>query len=507
MKTTLIAAVIGLLLASSAFAQQSSGNITGRVLDPQGSGIAGATVTATNPETGFVRTETSDNAGTYRLAGLPVAVYEVRVETPGFATMLQKEVEVSVAQTLKIDFKLRIANLAQEVEVTGALPLVDATNSSVGRVLDPRRMQDLPINGRQFANLAATLPGVGLGFHSDPSKGTNYAPLINGGAGRNINYQIDGGDNNDDTVGGLLQQFPLEAIEEFHFETQRFKAEYGRSNGGVMNVVTKSGTNQFQGTMFELFRDKSMNALTENEMLAGVKAGKEGTKGDYRRNQFGGSFGGPLMLNRAHFFFALERTQQDTTQTVNTQGLFQAQDGVFSTPARDNLGTVKGTATLNPAQYLSVRYGRNTNSYVFGAGPTATPDNWGDAENRFNSINVNHNWVLRGAKLNEAVFQYSNFGNVIAERTKAANLVFLNGVQTGSNLSTPQSTDQVKYQIRDDFSWLMAGHGGVGHTFKAGVNFINEPRLFADVASGKGVTQYILLGNSLTSPVQQVTRI
>jgi hypothetical protein len=507
MKTTLIAAVIGLLLCSSVFAQQSSGNITGRVVDAQGSGIAGATVTATNPETGFVRTEASDNAGTYRLAALPVAAYEVRVETPGFATMLQKDVEVNVAQTLKIDFKLRIANLAQEVEVTGTLPLVDATNSSVGQVVDPRRMQDLPINGRQFANLAATLPGVGLGFHSDPSKGTNYAPLVNGGAGRNINYQIDGGDNNDDTVGGLLQQFPLEAIEEFRFETQRFKAEDGRSNGGVMNVVTKSGTNRFEGSLFELFRDKAMNALTENEMLAGVKAGTEPAKGDYRRNQFGGSFGGPLMLDRVHFFFALERTQQDTTQTVNTLGLLPAEDGVYVTPFRDNLATVKVSATVNPRQYVSVRYGRNTNSYVFGAAPTTTPDNWGDARNGFNSFNVNHNWVLGGAKLNEVVFQYSNFDNVIAGRTTAPNFVFLNGVQTGSNLATPQSTEQVKYQIRDDFSWLVAGHGGVGHTFKAGVNFINEPTLFADVAGGKGVTQYSLLGNSVSSPVQTVIKI
>src|SRR5439155_27385237 len=153
----------------------------------------------------------------------------------------------------------RIAGNLQHVTVTGDVPLIDATTSSVGDVVDPRRIQELPINGRQFANLAATLPGVGLAFHVDPTKGTNYAPLINGGAGRNINYLIDGGDNNDDTVGGLLQQFPLEAIEEFNFETQRFKAEYGRSNGGVMNVVTKSGTNQYQGTMFELFRDKSMN--------------------------------------------------------------------------------------------------------------------------------------------------------------------------------------------------------------------------------------------------------
>src|SRR3990170_5050472 len=348
MNIILGAATVWLLAASSAFAQQSTGTIAGRVLDPQGAAVAGATVTARNPGTGLVRTETSDNAGMYRLAALPVAVYEVRIEKAGFETIPRQDVAVNVAQTQSIDVRLRIAAIAQEVTVTGATPLVDATNSSVGQVVDPRRMQDLPINGRQFANLAATLPGVGLAFHSDPTKGTSYAPLINGGAGRNINYQIDGGDNNDDTVGGLLQQFPLEAIEEFHFETQRFKAEYGRSNGGVMNVVTKSGTNQFQGSIFELFRDKAMNALTENETLAGIKAGREPKKGDYRRDQFGGSFGGPLVVDRVHFFFAIERTQQDTTQTVNTKGLFPAQDGVYATPYRDNLGTVKVSASISP---------------------------------------------------------------------------------------------------------------------------------------------------------------
>src|SRR5439155_25736740 len=295
-------------------------------------------------------------------------------------------------------------------------PLIDATNSSVGQVVDPRRVQDLPINGRQFANLAATLPGVGLGFHSDPSKGTNYAPLINGGAGRNINYQIDGGDKNDDTVGGPLQQFPLEAIEEFHFETQRFKAEYGRSNGGVMNVVTKSGTNRPQGTVFELFRDKAMNALTETETLAAVKAGTEPQKGNYRRNQFGGSFGGPLLVDRVHFFVALERTQQDTTQTVNTQGLFPAQDGVYPTRYRDNLGSVKASATINPAQYVAVRYGRNTNSFPVNVSLTATFDNWGDANIRFYSVNVNHNWILGAAWLIAFVFHNSILSNEITDR-------------------------------------------------------------------------------------------
>src|SRR4029077_13251531 len=114
--------------------------------------------------------------------------------------------------------------------------------------------------------------------------------------------QIDGGDNNDDTVGGLLQLYPLEAIQEFNLITQRYKAEYGRSNGGVMNIVTKSGTNQVKGSWFTAFRDKSLNAQTESEKLSHL------AKQDYRRYQYGGSFGGPIIQNKAHFFGAYERT-------------------------------------------------------------------------------------------------------------------------------------------------------------------------------------------------------
>ena len=114
----------------------------------------------------------------------------------------------------------------------------------------------------------STIPGVGLGFHSDPTKSTQFSPQIAGGNGRNVNYQIDGGDNNDDTVGGLLQLFPLEAIQEFNFVTPRYKAEYGRSNGGVMNIVTKSGTNDLRGSwLHAVAATTSMNAKTETEKL------------------------------------------------------------------------------------------------------------------------------------------------------------------------------------------------------------------------------------------------
>ena len=323
-----------------------------------------------------------------------------------------------------------------------------------------------------------------------------------------MNYQIDGGDNNDDTVGGILQAFPLEAIEQFNFQTQRFKAEYGRSNGGVLSVVTKSGTNLWQGSFFELFRDKSMNAQTENEILAdksNALAGHAVTKGDYRRNQFGGSFGGPIVKDKAHFFAAIERTQQDTTQVVNTQGLFPAKDGVFAVPYRENLFTAKMTANLNPAQFLSVRYGRNNNSNPYNAAVNSTFDNWGDSLNALNSINLNHNWVVGGSKLNEFIFQYADFANNIASRSSAPNESFPNGVTTGANGNTPQTTSQKKYQFRDDFSWHVTGRGGLGHDFKVGANFINEPRLFITFNTGKGAVFYAHVDNTLTGPISSVT--
>ena len=179
----------------------------------------------------------------YRLQALPSARTTSSPNSRAFRPSSRKASSSTSARTLSIDFALRVAAVAETVTVTGQSPLIEATASSVGGVVDIGRIESMPLNGRQFANLAATIPGVGLGFHSDPTKSTQYSPQVNGGNGRNVNYQIDGGDNNDDTVGGLLQLFPLEAIQEFNMITSRSKAEYGRSNGGVMNIVTKSGTN------------------------------------------------------------------------------------------------------------------------------------------------------------------------------------------------------------------------------------------------------------------------
>jgi outer membrane receptor protein involved in Fe transport len=499
-KTSLTWLCLGLtlLMATSAFAQQTAGNLTGRLVDTQGAALPGATVTALNENTGYTRTVTSDAEGVYRLTALPVGSYVLTVELSGFARVERRGVTVNVGQTVAIDVELRVAAVTETVNVTAESPIILTTTSSVGGLVDVRTIEDLPLNGRQFANLAITIPGVGLGFHSDPTKSTQFSPQINGGNGRNVNYQIDGGDNNDDTVGGLLQLFPLEAIQEFNVLTSRYKAEYGRSNGGVMNIITKSGTNDLHGSWFTLLRDDSMNAKTETDRL------NNAAKQDYRRYQFGGSVGGPIVRNTLHYFAALERTQQDTLQTVNTRGLFPQDDGIYTTPYRENLLTTKVTWAAGARQYLAIRYGRNTNSQPYGAGPLAPPSNWGDSTNEFNSINLNHNFVL-GFGFNEAIFQYADFSNAITERSKDALINFPNGVQIGQNANTPQVTQQHKWQFRDDFSWHITGVGGLGHDLKSGVNFINQPHLYIEFNTGTYDYAYTLTTNDRSGPVSLVT--
>jgi hypothetical protein len=240
----LFALLTAAMVTGTALAQQTSGSISGVLKDEQGAALPGVTVVATNTATGFTRSSVSESTGGYRLQALPVGTYDVVVELAGFKSIDRKGIVVNVGQEVDLDFNLSVAGVQESITVTGESPLVQTSDSAVGGVVDTGRIESLPLNGRQFANLAASIPGVGLGFHSDPTKSTQYAPQIGGGNGRNINYQIDGGDNNDDTVGGLLQLFPLEAIQEFNMVTSRYKAEYGRSNGGVMNIVTNGRTGE-----------------------------------------------------------------------------------------------------------------------------------------------------------------------------------------------------------------------------------------------------------------------
>ncbi len=409
--------------------------------------------------------------------------------------------QVNVATNVPLDIKLLLAEFGETVEVKASAPRV----SSREEIVDLPRIEGLPLNGRQLADVAATLPGVGLGSHSDPSKSAQHTAQINGGNGRNINTLVDGGDNNDDTVGGLLQLFPLEAIEEFNLLSQRFDAEYGRSSA-VMNIVTKSGTNTMRGSWFTLMRDEALNAKTFSEKRADI------SKQAYGRYQFGGSLGGPIVRNRTHFFAAYERTQQDTQQVVYTAGQLPG-DGVYDVPFREDLFSGKVTSTLNPSQYLAIRYGRDRNTQPSGAAANAAFSTWATSTNTYDSLNLNHNWVTGRSALNEFVFQFSNYLNDTPTNTEGPAITLASGAKWGANANAPQSTEQRRWQFRDDYSFTIAG-AGISHELRTGVNLIHTPRLFVSNRGGTegiltmasndlngGVASVLLIGGSVSSNI------
>ncbi len=487
------ALAIALAVVSPAFAQGTNGLIEGAVLDQQGLALPGVVVTATNLSNGFSRSATTDTAGAYRIGGLPVGVYEIKAALAGFNAQARKA-NVNVESTTVVPFRMAVAGQTENVEVTAEAPLIDSKDAGVGEVITAVQIENLPLNGRQFGNLAALVPGVSLGFHTDPTKSTQFAPQVGGGGGRNINYLIDGGDNNDDTVGGLVQNFPLDSIGEFKFETQRFRADTGRANGGTIKVVTKSGSNDFKGSLFEYFRDKSMNSITETERL------NNRPKGDYRKHQFGGSLGGPIVKDKTHFFVSAERIQQDTTQTVSTRGLFPDKDGVFDVPFRETMGVAKINHQMNPNNYLSVRYGYDKNEQPYGAGPSTPPEGWGVSTNKFHSVNVNLNSALSGGRLNEFVYQYSYFKNFISANSNLPYESFPGGVTIGQSINTPQTTEQAKHQFRDDYSWTMGKHD-----LRVGASFIYAPTLDITFSTGQ-VNQYTHLGADRNSPISAISR-
>lgn len=492
-----LALVIALFLPSMLFAQAAGSSLSGHVNDESGAAVPGVTVTATNTQTGLQRTAVTDTDGSYRFLALPVGVYTVVAELSGFATVTTENVQLNVAtpRTLNIDFKQ--AAVSQSITVTAEAPLV-ATEPAVGTVVSQQELEGLPLNGRQFANLASLAPGTQLSVNADPTKPGQLTVALNGGSGRNVNFLIDGGDNTDDTIGGALQNFNLEAVQEFKIQTMQYKAEYGRSSGGVLTVVTKTGTNEFDGSVYGFFRDKSLNEKTYRERRDDL------AKSDYKRKMYGGSLGGPIIKDKMHFFGTYEKNDLDQTVIIDTGGIFPSLDGSkVPKPFRDELGTAKVSWNATAKQLVQVRWGYQKNTDKYAAAPIYTPSNQGTIANDYKSGLLGHTWTISGDKLNEFVYQWTRFENGITPDSNDPNLYFPSGVQSGQNNNTPQTTVQEKSQFKDDFSWSTS-LAGRRNDFKFGVATIHEPILGGDFTTGTA-GQFAMKEDSPTSPVVAIT--
>jgi hypothetical protein len=495
-RSLILIGFVFLLLPQLLFAQTNAGSLSGVVSDASGGALPGVTVTATNSSTGFNRSVVTGPDGSYRFQSLPVGTYEVTADLAGFGSVTTRNVEVNVSTDRSLNVTLKQATVKEQITVTAASPLIETT-PAIGTVVSQREISNLPLNGRQFANLGSLAPGTTLSVNSDPTKPGQLTIALNGGSGRNVNFLVDGGDNTDDTIGGALQNYNIEAVQEFNIQTQQYKAEYGRTTGGVLTVVTKSGTNDFEGSAYEFYRNKSLNSETNSEKLSG--AGKS----PYKRDQYGASIGGPIIRDKMHFFATGERLERPTNYVINTGGIYPDFDGkAVPTPFKDDLLTAKVSADPNATQFLQVRYGYQRNSDIYGASPIILPSALGTLTNDYHSILLGHTWQIGSNKVNDFIFQDTHFKNAILPTSNDPALIYPSGVSIGQSINTPQTTTQIKRQYKDDFAWSTT-LGQMRNDFKVGINYIDEPLLGGDFSTGTS-GQYTLLNNAKGSPVVDI---
>src|SRR5256884_82868 len=295
------------LLASPALGQSTGGRILGRVADPSGAVLANVSVRITNQATGVARDTKTNGSGDYTFVEVAPGNYTAEFEQKGFKRNVQKDVTVDVNQVVTLNSTLQIGATAETVEVTSEAPLVDITSTQLGAVVNDRSVSQLPLNARDTYQFLQLQPGVvsTVGSGNQIVYGSDKAGSVsvNGGRGRANNFSVNGGDANDQFVNLPTVQPSPDSIQEFRVLTNTFDAEYGRNSGSVVNVITKSGTNDLHGNVYEFFRNTKLNA---NPYCFTAVDGIPCDKPQFNQNQFGGTFGGPIVKDRTFFFTSYE---------------------------------------------------------------------------------------------------------------------------------------------------------------------------------------------------------
>lgn len=332
-------AVIGTLLNLQAYSQTVGGTILGTITDPSGAVIPGVQVSIKNVATGVVRTVTTNDTGFYSARNLLPGAYEVTASLPGFATAVQGDVNLTVGSERSVNIKMKVGEVAERVEVSGEAPALDLSSSILSHVVEGGAIRDLPLNGRDWTQLATLQPGVTTTAGGGAQTGTGGRISVSGGRPTENNYRLNGVSISDHANSGpgsaLGVNLGVDAIREFSVLTSTFSAEYGRSSGGVVNAVTRSGTNDFHGSASYFHRNSAMD--TRDFFDINPKSPP------FRRHQFGGTVGGPIRPNQTFFFVAYESLREALARTARSTVLTAA-----GRSGQLNTGTVTVSPTMVP---------------------------------------------------------------------------------------------------------------------------------------------------------------
>ncbi|MDE3165257.1 MAG: carboxypeptidase regulatory-like domain-containing protein, partial [Acidobacteriota bacterium] len=334
LKAKVVLLIVGLMCLYPwiASAQEVSAGITGRITDPSGSAIVGATVTAKNVDRGTDWPTTSNEDGIYTLPRLPIGTYSLKIEAKGFKTSIQPNLPLEINQRARLDVTMEIGGVTETVTVSGEAALLQTDTTQVGSVISGSTIVNTPLVSRNPLALTLLAPGVTTpnpsGFNTGTRTGGGGRPYVNGNREEGNNFLLDGVDNNQTSDNLTAYQPNLDAIAEFKMITNNASAEFGNFQGGIINVVLKSGTNQYHGDLFEYFRNDKLNA---NSWARNWTVGQN-FRSPVRWNQFGGTFGGPIKKDKLFFFVDYQGLRRATPPSVSATTLMPAawRQGDFS---------------------------------------------------------------------------------------------------------------------------------------------------------------------------------
>jgi hypothetical protein len=439
------------LVPCAAFAQPAVATLTGLVMDAQLAAVPGASVTVRSASTSATWSAVSDERGRFTVPMLPPGVYSVDVSLSGFVPWRAEAVTLQVGQERQLDIQLFVGNVQEGVVVRGETwPL----STVVDDVMPTARIEALPLNGRNFLELAMLVPGNAPTPVFDPTKTNSVLVSSAGQMGRGGNITIDGQDNNDDVVGGPLLNLPIDAVQEFQIATNRFGADLGRSASSVINVVTRSGTNTLQGSAAIFARDDGWTALP-------ATLDDDDDAAPFDRQQMSGAFGGPLRRDRLFWFGAGEFRHQDGAVLVGTRDTATRTitRGFAPAPLRDGLWSLRldtgGSSSRFMARYAGEWATDTAASAVERAIGSATQRQ--DATNRYNSILGSWTAAPRANFVNAINASVSTFLNETLPVAVAPQLTFPS-LQDGASFRMPQATEQTRIQIAEHATWLRGAH-------------------------------------------------
>jgi hypothetical protein len=474
LRRVLVSALLLSFVSLPAFAQQGTGDLRGQVTDQQGASLPGVTIVLRHQESGLFRESVSGGDGTFFFSGMTPGVYQVTAELASFKKYEARDVRIEVGRTAQLQIPLELGGVTESVTVSAEAPLVDTTTKEIGGVVSAQEFVDTPLFNRNFAGFLGMLPGV-VATVSLTTFGADSISVA-GQNVRNVNYTMDGSNNNDTFNGGnggAQARVPIEAVQEFQLLTGQFDAEYGLSSGGIVNSVSKQGTNQWRGSAFSFFQDDkftSRDYFAEKEDLPLPET---------KQQQFGGTLGGPIIRDKAHFFASVERVIVDGGVTMNVPSRPEFNRTDFEITRVWNT-FIRGDHQLSPNNTWGLRWLRetspqpvqlnNTNWASPARNEAETDIDWTLVGNLSSVIGATRVNTFRISAVKEDVF----FGNPLFNETRDQRslLPLLNHPSWSDQQSARASRRlDVAYGMDNVFAWFLPNKRG-DHDLKFGVNYL-----------------------------------